>query len=83
MATKTDIELKIVDSVDTSHTEAEVLTDSAANPDAFYVGRGYLAHNGEKVIQGINPNGSYPNMSVGNAQKAKEAESATQRGHSH
>ena len=50
MATKTDIELKIVDSVDTSHTEAEVLTDSAANPDAFYVGRGYLAHNGKKVI---------------------------------
>ena len=77
MATKTDIELKIVDSVDTSHTEAEVLTDSAANPDAFYVGRGYLAHNGEKVIEGINPNGSYPNMTVGNAQKAKEAESAT------
>lgn len=77
MATKTDIELKIVDSVDTSHTDAEVLTDSAANPDAFYVGRGYLAHNGEKVIEGIDPNGSYPNMSVGNAQKAKEAESAT------
>ena len=67
MATKTDIELKIVDSVDTSHSNAEVLADSASNPDAFYVGRGYLAHNGEKVIEGIDENGTYPNVTVGNA----------------
>lgn len=77
MATKTDIELKIVDSVDTSHTEAEVLADSASNPDAFYVGRGYLAHNGEKVIEGIDTDGTYPNMTVGNATKATSADTAT------
>lgn len=77
MATKTDIELKIVDSVDTSHTEAEVLTDSASNPDAFYVGRGYLAHNGEKVIENIDENGTYPNVTVGNATKATSADTAT------
>ena len=70
MATKTDIELKIVDSVDTSHTDAEVLADSASNPDAFYVGRGYLAHNGEKVIEGIDTDGTYPNMTVGKATSA-------------
>ena len=76
MATKTDIELKIVDSVDTSHTEAEVLADSASNPDAFYVGRGYLAHNGEKVIEGIDTDGTYPNVTVGNATKATTADTA-------
>ena len=77
MATKTDIELKIVDSVDTSHTVAEVLADSASNPDAFYVGRGYLAHNGEKVIESIDENGSYPNVTVGYATKATSADTAT------
>jgi hypothetical protein len=77
MATKTDIELKIVDSVDTFHTDAEVLADSASNPDAFYVSRGYLAHNGEKVIESIDKNGAYPNVTVGNATKATTADTAT------
>lgn len=77
MATKTDIELKIVDSVDTSHTDAEVLADSASNPDAFYVGRGYLAKGGEKVIENIDENGTYPNVTVGNATKATTADTAT------
>lgn len=77
MATKTDIELKIVDSVDTSHTDAEVLADSASNPDAFYVGRGYLAKGGEKVIEGIDTDGTYPNVTVGNATKATSADTAT------
>lgn len=77
MATKTDIELKIVDSVDTSHTDEEVLADSASNPDAFYVGRGYLAHNGEKVIESIDEKGTYPNVTVGNATKATTADTAT------
>lgn len=76
MITKTDIELKIVDSVDTSHSVAEVLTDSASNPDAFYVGRGYLAHNGEKVIESIDEKGTYPNVTVGNATKATTATTA-------
>lgn len=76
MITKTDIELKIVDSVDTSHTEEEVLADSASNPDAFYVGRGYLAHNGEKVIEGIDTDGTYPNMTVGKATNADTANRA-------
>lgn len=76
MATKTDIELKIVDSVDTSHTDAEVLADSASNPDAFYVGRGYLAHNGEKVIENIDEKGTYPNVTVGKATSADTANRA-------
>lgn len=77
MATKTDIELKIVDSVDTSHSDAEVLADSASNPDAFYVGRGYLAKGGEKVIENIDEKGTYPNVTVGNATKATSADTAT------
>lgn len=76
MATKTDIELKIVDSVDTSHTDEEVLADSASNPDAFYVGRGYLAKGGKKVIESIDKNGTYPNVTVGNATKATTATTA-------
>ena len=76
MITKTDIELKIVDSVDTSNIEG-VLADSTSNPDAFYVGRGYLAHNGEKVIENIDEKGTYPNVTVGNATKATTADTAT------
>lgn len=76
MIEKTDIELKIVDSVDTSNIEG-VLADSASNPDAFYVGRGYLAHNGEKVIENIDEKGTYPNVTVGNATKATTADTAT------
>lgn len=77
MIEKTDIELKIVDSVDTSHSIEEVLADSASNPDAFYVGQGYLAKNGEKIIESIDKNGTYPNVTVGNATKATSADTAT------
>lgn len=50
MAEKTNKDLMIVDSVDTSHSVVEVLADSASNPDAFYFGKGYIAHNGKKII---------------------------------
>lgn len=76
MATKTDIELKIVDSVDTSHSAAEVLADSASNPDAFYVSRGYLAKSGQKILESLDPEGEYPDMTVGSASSATRATTA-------
>lgn len=50
MATKSDTDLVIVDVVETTHSLAEVLADSAAYPDAFYIGNGYIAKAGKRII---------------------------------
>lgn len=75
MATETNKDLKVVN-VSASRNESEVLTDSATLPDAIYLAKGYIARDGEKILESLDPEGEYPDMTVGSASSATRATTA-------
>lgn len=66
MATQTNKALKVVN-VSASRNDSEVLADSLASPDAIYLAKGYIARDGEKLLESLDSKGDYPDMSVGTA----------------